>query len=136
MSSTAGLGMVKEVKVGIFWVLPGNKLLIHSIPWTKALSSKEGELSNDWLNFSRHVDFWENYCKTVGLQDVEYTDHPRGRVVYKIATKKAKLFLGSKIAKNKKLVKRIAKAFNLIDPAVVLDEHYEDLLSFEAEEFE
>ena len=125
--------MVKEAKVGIFWVLPGSKLLIHALPWTAALASKEGSRSGNWINYAGHADYWEKYSLTAKLRDAEYTDYPRGRVIFNVVTKKTRLFLGSKIAKNKALVKKIARAFNLDNYNVVLDRHYEDPSIVEAE---
>jgi len=118
------VAVVRGIKVGIFWVLPRAKLLIYSLPWTEALASKEGSRVADWVNYGGHADYWEGYCRMAHLRDTEYTASPRGRVIFNVVTKRPRLLLGSKLAKNKKLIKKIARAFKLINYTVARDQHY------------
>jgi len=115
--------------VGIFWVKPDKSLIIDSLPWRESQ-----ELVGDWVNYSDHYKFWNRYrlhYKLVG----DYTSLPRGRVVFNQKTRTAKIIAGKKLVEDDKLIKKIAREFRLSNYGVEEDEHYNDAIQIDANEY-
>lgn len=105
-------------RIGIFWVLDSGKLIIEAIQWDKADS-----ISGNYVSHADHYNYWETTMRPD--LDQEYTDYPRGRIVYNLKTGKAKIMAGKAILQNKTLIAKIAKAFALKAYILRKDEHYE-----------
>jgi len=110
---------MKTPLVGIFWITENNKFILDTCPYN------EGEdIVGDWINHSGHHPFWEQYSKEHGIT-FDYVHYPRGRVVYNKKTKQFKIISSKQVIKNKKIVKKIAGAFNLTKYILASDAHYE-----------
>lgn len=118
-------------EVGVFWITPDNKILQDSIPWTEVQGDPEGVNLGDWLNYSDHAKYWDNYSKRYHIENSEYTDNPRGRVIFNVVSKQAKIILGKNEFKNKSLIKKIANSFNLNNYKVEVDSHYGEVTPLE-----
>jgi hypothetical protein len=110
--------MINKPQIGIFWLLENGRLLVDTAPYTQS-----EKIVGNYVSYSDHYNFWETNVRPELNQ--EYTDNPRGRVVYNLKTGKAKIMAGKSILANKKLVAKIVKAFNLKDYILRSDEHYE-----------
>ena len=106
--------------VGIFWVMRGKNLLVYAIEWDKAT-----DIVGNWCNYGGHYEYWEEYIRKQSL-DNDYTDFPRGRVIFNKKTKVTKILSSKKVIGNKELVNQIAEAFHLKKYQLRSDEHYED----------
>jgi hypothetical protein len=106
------------VKIGIFWLLENGRLITDAVPYDQS-----AKISGNYVSYSDHYHFWETKIRP--NLDQEYTDNPRGRVVYNLKTGKAKIMAGKKLLADKKTINKIAKAFNLKDYILRRDEHYE-----------
>ena len=64
-------------EVGIFWLID-NKLVANSIPW------RQGDVYGGFYNGKNdHATFWATLQRIVPQwKGADYTDHPRGRVLY------------------------------------------------------
>jgi len=110
---------VKAPLIGIFWIEDNGKLILDTCP------HDQGEdLIGDWLNHSGHYPFWEKYSAKHGIEH-DYVYYPRGRVLYNKKTKQFKVMSSKRVIKDAKLVKKIAKEFNLIKYELSADRHYE-----------
>jgi hypothetical protein len=99
----------KQEMVGIFWLV-GDHLIIDASPLSEA------EPYGDSLTHrNSHIDYWteRQRLRTVP-RDVEYEEHPRGRVVYYVKTKRFALYADTCILKRKSLVMQIMKAMHLL----------------------
>jgi hypothetical protein len=105
-------------QIGIFWILDSGKLIIDAVEWNKS----DKKIGN-YVSHSDHYQYWENKIRPDLNQ--EYTDNPRGRVVYNIKTKTAKIMASRSVLHNKILINKIIKAFNLTKYILRADEHYE-----------
>ena len=111
---------MKVSSIGIFWVLGENNLLVHTIEWNRA-----AEIIGNWCNYGGHYEFWENNLRKYSI-DHDYTDFPRGRVLYNKKTKVSKILSSRKVIGDRALVKQIAKTFHLKKYLLRSDAHYED----------
>jgi hypothetical protein len=105
-------------KIGIFWLLENGRLLIDAVPYDKS-----DKVVGNYVSYSDHYNFWETKVRPELNQ--EYTDNPRGRVVYNRKTGKAKIMAGKSLLADKKLIAKIARVFNLKNYILRSDEHYE-----------
>jgi hypothetical protein len=111
-------------EVGIFW-LHGKKLLKHSVPLEEGM--EYGDFINGPLG---HYEFWEkNGNRMPGLQDREYDQVPRGRVVYSGKEQTFFVYSSRKLIADTENRKILLEAFHLTEETVVFrsDEHYEDV---------
>jgi len=94
--------------VGIFWLL-GNRLIVDTSPLSEA------EPYGDCLGHEESHDHYWSVQQGLGNvpQDVEYYEHPRGRVVYNTKTKRFALYADRCILKQQSLVGRIMGAMCL-----------------------
>ncbi len=104
--------------IGIFWILEKGKLIVDAIPWEQS-----DKISGNYISYSDHYNYWETTIRPD--LDQEYTDNPRGRIVYNIKTKTAKIMASKNVIQDKALIAKIAKEFNLTKYIVRADEHYE-----------
>ncbi|GBR77453.1 hypothetical protein RDn1_112 [Candidatus Termititenax dinenymphae] len=107
----------KVPRIGIFWLLETGRLLVNVIPYDQS-----SLISGSYAIYSDHYHYWESKIRPE--LDQEYTDNPRGRVVYNIKTKTAKIMASHDILRNRKIVKQIAKEFTLRKYFTRADEHY------------
>jgi hypothetical protein len=105
-------------RVGIFWSMP-ERMLHHSVPWDESKESIEG-----WINFGGHGEYWERFCQESGV-DMEYTDFPRGRVMYHPKEKISRITGAKSLLKNKAFMDQVIKIFHVEKYDTVTDEHYE-----------
>ena len=110
--------MPAKPKIGIFWLLENGRLIVDAVPYNKS-----DKISGNYVSYSDHYNFWETKIRPD--IDQEYTDNPRGRVVYNLKTGKAKIMAGKKLLADKKLIARIVKVFDLKKYILRSDEHYE-----------
>ena len=110
--------MTAKPKIGIFWLLENGRLIVDAAPY-----DRPDKVSGNYAGYSDHYHFWETKIRPD--LDREYTDNPRGRVVYNLKTGKAKIMAGKKLLADKKLIAKIVKAFDLKDYILRSDEHYE-----------
>ena len=101
-------------------------MIIDTCPYDKG-----EDLIGNWVNHSGHYPFWEEYSKKYGLP-YDYVHYPRGRVVYNNKTGKFKIMSSKKVIKDKKILKKVADAFNLKKYIIESDAHYEK--AYEVEE--
>jgi len=109
-----------EPMVGIFWLVSDRLILDVS-------SLSEAESYGDCLTHrNSHIDYWTEQQRhgTVPL-DVEYEEHPRGRVTANAKTKEFQLLADRCILKDPATVERIMKAMHLpVNTFVDTDPHY------------
>jgi len=105
--------------IGIFWIKDDGKLILDTCPYDQG-----EDMIGHWANHSGHYPFWERYSAKKGIE-CDYVYYPRGRVVYNIMTKQFKIISSKAVIINKKIVDKIAKAFNLIKYKLTADRHYE-----------
>jgi hypothetical protein len=110
----------QEPQVGIFWVVKGN-LLTDSTPLSQA------EAYGDQLTHPRgHIEVWEQFQqKGLVFPEMEYEEHPRGRVMYNTKTKRFLLLADRCILRDEKVVgKIIAELMLPTNIEIGTDEHY------------
>ena len=113
-------------QVGIFWMLP-KTLLAFGIPYT------EGEDYGDFVNSpDDHYSTWSKVAKiSKGLYGKQYSDDytqfPRGRVLYNKIKKLYMVYMNKKHLNNEKLKNQIENEFRLPAGHVKFmhDMHYE-----------
>ena len=90
--------------VGIFWLL-GKRLIIDTSPLSEA------EPYGDCLGHEESHDHYWTVQQGLGNvpRDVEYDEHPRGRVVYNTKTQRFALYADRCILKRTSMVNRIMK---------------------------
>ena len=93
-----------EPMVGIFWLL-GNRLILDTSPLSEA------EPYGDCLGHEVSHDHYWTAQQRLGTvpRDIEYYEHPRGRVVYNTKTQLFALYADRCILKKKSAVNRIMK---------------------------
>lgn len=94
--------------VGIFWLL-GNRLIFDTSPLSEA------EPYGDCLGHEESHDHYWTVQQGLGNvpRDVEYYEHPRGRVVYNTKTQRFALYADRCIVKQKSVVSRVMEAMCL-----------------------
>jgi hypothetical protein len=110
----------KEPKVGIFWFF--NRMLILD-----ATPVSQGEAYGDHVGHAAsHIDYWaELQRKRLLPPEVEYEEHPRGRIGYDKREERFWLRADRCILKKKTVLHRIMKAMNLpSDTKIETDPHY------------
>ena len=115
--------------IGIFWIRDDDGLILDTCPFDQG-----EDMIGNWANHSGHSPFWDKYSAKYGLT-FDYVHYPRGRVVYNIKTKQFKIISSKQIIKNKKIIKKIARAFNLTKYILASDAHYENAYPLLDEEF-
>jgi hypothetical protein len=111
----------KEPKVEIFWFF-NRMLIIDTTPVS------QGEAYGDHVGHSAsHLDYWaELQRKRLVPPEVEYEEHPRGRVGYDKLEERYWLRADRCILRNPKLVSRILKQLHLpSDTKIETDYHYQ-----------
>jgi hypothetical protein len=111
----------EEPQVGIFWVVRGNLLidstaLSHAEPYGDNLTHPRG-----------HVEVWEQFQqKGLVFPEMEYEEHPRGRVMFNAKTKRFLLLADRCILRDEKVVRKIMTRMNLPRKTTDrgTDEHY------------
>jgi hypothetical protein len=94
--------------VGIFWLI-GDRLILDTSPLSEA------EPYGDCLGHrTSHIDYWtaQQRFGTVS-REIEYEEHPRGRVVFNQRTQRFALYADRCILKRKAVVKRVMEAMHL-----------------------
>jgi hypothetical protein len=112
-------------EVGIFWLID-NKLVADSIPWRQAdvcggFYSGKNDHATFWTTLQRLLPQW---------QGKEYTDFPRGRVLFDSMEEVFLVYSSQAIVNSPDLKKMILAEFNLPWAATkfVADYHYEDVI--------
>ena len=108
--------------VGIFWIIGKKDLLFHAIEWDKAT-----DMAGSWCNYGGHYEYWEQNLRKYSIEH-DYTDFPRGRVIFNKKTKVTRIISSKKVIGDKALVKQIAEAFHLKKYQLRSDAHYEDTI--------
>lgn len=95
-------------KVGIFWLI-ADRLILDASPLNEA------EPYGDCLTHQKgHIDFWTEQQRLGELpKEVEYEEHPRGRVVFNTKTHRFMMYADRCILVNKAAVNQIKKAMHL-----------------------
>ena len=112
---------VTERRVGIFW-LAGSRLLRDTSPLSKA--ERYGEC---WTHSTSHMDHWTHLQQIDAVsRDIEYEEHPRGRVVLNTKTERFTIYADRCILKRKSVLSRIMKIMHLPigETDVKTDDHY------------
>jgi hypothetical protein len=107
-------------QVGIFWLIDAN-LIIDASPLSEA------EPYGDCLTHrNSHIDYWTGQQRRGTVpSDVEYEEHPRGRVVYNAKEQKFFLLADRCILKDLAMVSKIKDEMHLPVNAIVdTDLHY------------
>jgi hypothetical protein len=113
-------GEETEPQVGIFW-LWRERLIVHATALTEA------ERWGRYLNAIGHDRYWEDLQIAGEVPgDVEYTEPPRGRVVYDTISRKYFLYADRCILSRSQLITEIIQRLGLLAEAVEIsgDEHY------------
>lgn len=109
-----------QPKVGIFWLV-GGRLILDASPLSEA------EPYGDCLTHGNsHIDYWSDQQRLGAIpNDVEYEEHPRGRVTYNSKAEKFYLLADGCILNDPATVARIIKAMDLpVNTIVEADLHY------------
>jgi hypothetical protein len=110
-----------ERRVGIFW-LPGSRLLRDTSPLSNA--ERYGEC---WTHSTSHMDHWTHRLQAGDVPtDIEYEEHPRGRVVLNTKTDRFIIYADRCILKRPSVIDRIIKMMHLRadETDVNTDDHY------------
>jgi hypothetical protein len=94
-------------RVGIVYFV-GGKLFIDSTPAAQA-----GTYGDCLFHERDHYQYWAQLVSTEDVPDVEYEEHPRGRVAYNRKTGKYTLLADRCILGRKSLVRKILSGMNL-----------------------
>jgi hypothetical protein len=112
-------------ELGIFWLID-NKLVADSIPWRQAdvyggFYSGKNDHATFWTTLQRLLPQW---------QGKEYTDFPRGRVLFDSMEAVFLVYLSQGIVKSPGVRKMILTEFNLPWAATkfAADYHYENVI--------
>jgi hypothetical protein len=114
---------VEKQMVGIFWLV-GGRLILDASPLSEA------EPYGDCLTHrNSHIDYWTEQQRLGAVpHDVEYEEHPRGRVTYNSKAEKFYLLADRCILHEPATMARIMKAMNLpVNTIVDADTHYKCL---------
>jgi hypothetical protein len=98
----------KNPHVGIFWVV-GGKPIIDRTPLGQA------ETYGDHLTHPRsHLEVWTRLQQSGTVpDDIEYEEHPRGRIIYGTKTRQFTILAGRCILKKTDLVEKIKSDMGL-----------------------
>ena len=110
-------------EVGIWWFIDG-KMVADSIPWTEA-----PEHAGFYNGNSDHHKLWTRVQRFLPkLRDSEYTDFPRGRVVYDKSKTNFMCYGSKKSTYSTPMRRRILTEFKLplAQTKFLSDLHYED----------
>ena len=99
--------LTQTPEVGIIYVV-GTKLWIDATPLAEA-----GRFSDFAIHERDHYQYWAQLVSTGDVPDVEYEEHPRGRVSYNEKTGKYTLLADRCILGRKSLVRRILSGMKL-----------------------
>jgi hypothetical protein len=112
---------VTQRRVGIFW-LAGSRLLRDTSPLSEAEEYREC-----LTHPTSHIEHWK-HLQQIGMvpSDIEYEEHPRGRVVVNVLTERFAIYADRCILKRPSVVSRIVKAMHLIpsETEIKTDDHY------------
>jgi len=111
----------KEVSVGIFFRI--NKLFYY---YTEPVSKFIGSNSDFYDVSLSHDRFFKILRPALNLGGLEYSDFPRGRVLYDRKKTIFRVYLDKRIFKEDELKERIIKKFGLEEQKYkfCFDEHY------------
>ena len=102
-----------EGSVGIFWVLPVQRLICDTTPLS--LAERYGRFL---IHSGSHIDVWERLRRAGSVpQHVEYDDSPRGRIAYDIVTERFSALADRCILADKLLVSLVRDRFRLPENA-------------------
>jgi hypothetical protein len=102
------LGRTPEPHVGIFWLTNG-KLLIDSTPLSKAQQYEHFRIHS-----GDHISVWTKLQQqSVVPIDIEYEEHPRGRVTYDTKTRQFIMLADQCILSDKGIISKIMSALKL-----------------------
>jgi hypothetical protein len=112
--------LTQTPEVGIIYVV-GTKLWIDATPLAEA-----GRFSDFAIHERDHYQYWAQLVSTGDVPDVEYEEHPRGRVAYNRKTGKYTLLADRCILGRKSLVSQILSRLHLPpkDTETGTDSHY------------
>jgi len=111
-------------EIGIFWILPNNKIVGEKISLREASHSpsqfKDIEKSHD--------EVWNKNKIIWGHREDEYYEVPRGRVLFDAKARRFVLISSSAIVKDPVTVGKIMSFFNIsqFEPILKADLHYEN----------
>jgi hypothetical protein len=106
---SSNLDSRQQQMVGIFWLVDGRLIvddspLSEAVPYGDCLTHRTG-----------HIDFWTEQQRLGTVpRDVEYEEHPRGRVVYNAKAQRFYLLVDRCIHKDPATVVRVMKAMQLV----------------------
>lgn len=107
--------------IGIFWYFE-NKIIGIAHDSNQSDQDSLGLIDSSYT----HVKFWETLKQnSLNLQEFEYEEIPRGRVIYNFKTRKIYVYMDAKLFK-KSIAKQISEFFNLDFDSVLWmkDPHY------------
>jgi hypothetical protein len=112
-------------EVGLFWLID-NKLVADSIPW------RQGDVYGGFYNGKNdHATFWATLQRIVPQwKGADYTDHPRGRVLYDSMNETFLVYSSQAVVNNPPMRKLILAEFKLPLAATKFeaDYHYENVI--------
>lgn len=115
--------MTGNAQIGVWWLVSG-RVLAYSEP-TQAVPTIDG-----WRDVSvSHFDYWNNTAlhENPCLAGQDYTDNPRGRILYRTSDNSYVVYSSLKFTRDKSAIDHVISAFNLSgeNVRVVWDRHYD-----------
>ena len=109
-----------EPHVGIFWLV-GQRIISDTTPVSMAEA-----YSTALTHPTGHIDYWTRLqLSGAVLPEVEYEEHPRGRVHFATRTQRFTLYADACILRKKDVVKKLLRLLHLPeDTPLSTDEHY------------
>jgi hypothetical protein len=99
--------LTQTPEVGIIFLV-GTKLWIDATPLAEAK-----RFSDFAIHEPDHIDYWAQLVRSGDVPDVEYEEHPRGRVAYNTKSGKFTLLADKCILRRKSVVSKILSRMNL-----------------------
>jgi len=109
------------LKIGIFWFY-NNKVIGVSHKFSFTDSDSLGMIDSPY----DHISYWNKLRKEYPeLQEIEYDEIPRGRIIFDINKQKSIIYLDKKLLK-KECMYKICDFFNSENESIILrlDSHY------------
>ena len=109
------------MKIGIFWYFQ-NQVIGVAHHFNPSDQDSLGLIDSAYT----HVEYWETLKQSFpNLQEFEYEDIPRGRVIYNVKKQKTYVYMDAKLFKTM-IAKQVAEFFELDFDSVIWmkDPHY------------